>query len=332
MDDEYESESDNLSFENSEELYELHVSKFKELNIKDCVNLKDCDNMEGIGKFFKNDKINDSLGEYDGYKILIKAKSGTVSLIGRVVALYVPKRIKDIYLNGIYKINIENEEDITELLESSKSNLESLLNQSKTIPDEIIFEETYKKVILMTPYFPENTFKITFDKIEIFYYETIIRDVEVKQTCIDINNEQWFKFDNDIKAQGGLVFWMNYVDEYVQLKQLNYGMSELIIHNDKLHKNEDYYMMNGCDRKYDVYTLNSALHFNVEILLSMYLKDRTLFDRHVNENIYNFNKYCVSNQQLSLFAQKKKLEDITFPLLIRVPLKVNSQTNRLEPC
>jgi len=304
---EYNNDHDRIPFEeeDNEKLHKLLVLKFNESKVKDCVDLNDYDHIEETKTFHENGK-NDKLDEHDEYKILLKSMSGNL-LRGRVTTLYIPRYIDVIYLNEMYKINLETHEvyDIENLLESSKYALENLLDHSKEVSSRKTFNDKYKKVILVVPYFPENSCSISFDKLDLFYYETIIRDIDHTYETT-INPRKWIEFNDEMYERGNLTFWVNYVNEYVRFNYIedddeNAEFSDitLIPRKDKLHKfNLDY------DYDLDVSTgnrkvldaLRIGIRHNNASIMYMYIKHKTEYDRLVIDTNYTLDRYQLSCQ------------------------------------
>lgn len=308
---EYENESDEehlredkriRELENDEELYKMLVDKFNEAKIKTCIDFNDPDYIEKMEKFFENDKVNNEIDNSDGYKILLKGMPN-LKTYGEVVALYIPKHIDFIYVNGKYKIYIDKkeEEKLSSLIESQKSDLKDLLDESKGNIKKS-FKDKYKKIVLVEPYMPIFGFNISFgEKDQIFYYETIIRNVTVYNTKFE-KDIYFARHDESYQKEciyhvakyGHPTFWINYANEYV--KHINYDLSARLFDPDVVPRGDKEYKFNPSnyfkneDQNYnseneDVFheleelyeDLMDNIHIHNIMIITMFAKENTNF-------------------------------------------------------
>jgi len=305
------SDLDSSDEENYEELHKLLVDEFDRLIYKNCVNLKDVDHVEEMTRFHENGKVNDKIdSNIESYKILMKSMSGEETY-GKITALYVPKHIKAIYIDHMYRIPIEND-----LFEND--NIEDLLEKSKQLPEYETFNERYKKVILMKPYIPENTV-ISFDESDMYYYETIIRDVEFRHDIFDggrikvVINDIYFydHVDNMEEKHGHLTFWVNYINDYAKLL-IHFSEDDDIYQKLKFrngYKRSNYETLlnvSQMDTIKENQVVKIALYRNMAIL-SMYIKNTDEFDVNKTGNLTDLEMFKTMNNIVSsiVFAEQE---------------------------
>lgn len=331
----FESESEsiesNLLYENEddEKLHKLLVDKFKELKIKNCINFKDPDNNDKMKNFIERGRINDELEEnIDGYKVLLKGIS-YMRLYGEITAFYIPKHINFIDIMGKYRIIIKKEnQDLSELIESSKSDLENLLEKSKDESGEKTFKDTYKKVVLVEPYVSNRIpFYISFDNMEQFYYETIIRDVihiDDKYNSdgkIQIDDSYQDKFIDEISEYGYPTFWYNYINEYVQYVTYKnphgHSYNGLVPRTEKVNKFNTFmppkiYKENKSEND-GVWTVSDAIYSILHdyvyehniMITSMYMKNNEDFDKQKIHS-YDLNRFIQTSKTEVLVTEYNK--------------------------
>jgi len=297
--------------ENDEELYNLLTNKFNESKIKNCIDFKDPDNNEKMRKFLENGRKNDELEEgIDGYKILLKGVAG-MKLHGEVIAFYIPKHLNIVHSEK-YKIVLTKEKNISDLLESTKPELEDLLESAKTELEDLLekskegsyektFKDKYKRIVLIKPFVPDYIFCIGFEKFEIFYYETIIRNV------VFIMNNIYFPLQVDMSYQKNLIkdlseeghptFWYNYINEYVKLpfetdrasyvrllprleKKDKFDSFEFKYNDDEDDEDDENY-----DETKDISSailpeLINFMNYHNILIMSMYMKNNEDFDKN----------------------------------------------------
>jgi len=221
-----------LENESDECLYNRIKTKFDELVIKDCIDWTDPHYTYAISRSLTHGRNMVEKG-YDGYKVLLKGNIYQ-KLEGNAIALYIPKHIYALYINNRFKIYL-NEEHYYKNNEHYYKNdeyddIEDLLEQSKKLPTEGDFSSKYKKIVLITPFIPENTI-ISFDTEDDFYYETLIKRVYHSYT--DMNRNHVY-VDSCISSynvfsspSGNSAYWVNYINDYMKIKQ-NFDYDQIL--------------------------------------------------------------------------------------------------------
>jgi len=282
---------DQIKYENDEELYNYLKTEFEQTKIKDCVNLDDHNHIEEFKSYIENGFVNDKLDEHVEYKILLMGLPDE-NLIGHTTALYIPRHINVLYIDGMYKIE----------LYKSELDIETLLEESKIMPGEKkTFHEKYKKIVLMKPYIPEYT-RILFDNYSIFYYETIIRDIEIymEENMYDsyMNKEHNQNLYKSMADKGHLTFWVNYVDDYIKLVDLSgdgYYERKLIPREENLHKfNKNDYRRNINKYSFEKIVNNKDKRFKG--------KNQKTLDETLYNTIFNL---VLQNQKMILLMYSK---------------------------
>lgn len=304
---------DPFKSEDDEELYNYLKKIFENTKIKDCVDINDYNHIKEVKTYIENGFINDKLDDTDNYKIMLMGLSGE-ELIGHVTALYIPKHIDILYIDGIYKIHLSKSG-------SHDLDLQELLDESKKLPKENnSFEEKYKRIVLMKPYIPEFT-RISFDDLTIFYYETVIRDIEsinFESTNVESESYGWMNTKHNLdqiasmSERGHLTFWVNYANDYIKWVDSwgEYGYDRKLIPRDdalyKFNKDKYYNKINKhslTSVKYDndksdyLYmsvrynAIKKIVTNNQRMVLTMYMKNS---DTQSLEKYYNLKDYTNS--------------------------------------
>lgn len=303
-------EANNLIFQNSKYLHNVFVETMNMAKIKDCINFYDPDYKTTLLNYAK-DKINiyqdDSI---DLYKVLLKGYSG-ICINSCATAIYLPKHIKTICINAEFKIDLDD---------SSKIDLEKMLDESKLIPiPETEFHKKYKKIVLMKPFIPKYV-QVTYDSPEIFYYEAYVSsstelNVDIIKRYIkdkkSNNNDCYPSYDRFVRSINNnidttleelgyrrQVYWANYINQYF-IEYINpeyIDFSGLAFSDETMYEdfNKNYReMFNDIDQR--LYTnefdiMKKHVHKHNDQISGMFLVDREDYNTEILnafDSIYN---------------------------------------------